>query len=137
MARQHISSVHLRLMVVGAVGFLAASTAVLAADTAKEIATAAEHADLAATAVDIKMTKAHLHHTINCLVGPNGAFYFANELNPCKDFGNGAIPETTDPAKKKSLEAALNKAKSGIAAHDPAAAKALAGEAEALIKSAM
>ena len=137
MAHQQNSPARLRLMIVGAAGLLVVSTAALAADTAKEIATAAEHADLAATAADIKMTKAHLHHTINCLVGPNGAFYFANELNPCKDLGNGAIPETTDAAKKKSLEAALNKAKSGIAAHDPAAAKALAGEAEALIKSAM
>jgi len=137
MAHQQNSPARLRLMIVGAAGLLAVSTAALAADTAKEIATAAEHAELAATATDIKMIKAHLHHTINCLVGPNGGFYFATELNPCKDFGNGAIPETTDIAKKKSLEAAVNKAKSGITAHDPAAAKALASEAEALIKSAM
>jgi hypothetical protein len=137
MARHHSSSAHLRLVVVGAATVLAASTAALAADTAKEIATAAQHTDLAATAADIKMTKTHLHHTINCLVGPKGDFYFANELNPCQDFGDGAIPETTDPAKKKNLEAALNRAKSGLAAHDPAAAKALASEAEALIKSAM
>jgi hypothetical protein len=137
MARQHNPSAHLRLMFVAAAGLAAAASPALAADTAKEIATAAQHADLAATAADIKMTKTHLHHTINCLVGPGGAFYFANELNPCQDLGNGAIPETTDPAKKKSLEGALNKAKSGLAAHDPAAAKALASEAEVLIKSAM
>jgi hypothetical protein len=137
MARHHSSSAHPRLVVVGAATFLAASTAALAADTAKEIATAAQHADLAATAADIKMVKAHLHHTINCLVGPNGDHFDAKELNPCQDLGNGAIPDTIDAAKKKSLEAAFKTCMSGLTAHDPAGAKAIAGEAEALIKSAM
>ena len=137
MARLHIASAQLRNMVIATAGLLAVSTAALAADTAKEIATAADHANLAVTAADAKMTKTHLHHVINCLVGPNGDFYFATILNPCQDLGNGAIPDTTDATKKKSLEDALNRAKAGLAAHDLAAVKALATEAETLIKSAM
>jgi len=136
MARQHDLSAHLRLMAVGAAGFLAVSAAALAADTAREISVAAEHAGYAATATIITTTKAHLHHTINCLVGPKGDGFDAKELNPCKGFGNGAIADTTDAAKKKKLEEALGKAKSGLAANDLAAAKGLAAEAEALIKSA-
>jgi len=137
MARPHSSSAHLRFILAGAAGLLALSTAALAADTAKEIATAAEHADLAATAADIKMVKAHLHHTINCLVGPDGDHFDAKELNPCQDLGAGAIPETTDAAKKQSLQAAFKKCMSGLTAHDLAGAKAIAAEAEALIKGAM
>ena len=119
MARHHISSAHLGILAIGAAGLLAVSTPAPAADSAKEIATAAEHADLAATATDIKMTKAHLHHTINCLVGPNGDFYFADQLNPCKDFGDGIIPETTDATKLKAFKDALNKAKSACCAPAP------------------
>jgi hypothetical protein len=124
-------------MAVGAAGFLAVSAAALAADTAREISVAAQHAGYAATATIITTTKAHLHHTINCLVGPKGDGFDAKELNPCNGLGSGAIPDTTDAAKKKKLEEALSKAKSGLAGTDLAAAKGLAAEAEALIKSAM
>lgn len=136
MVRHHDSSAYLGLAAVGAAGFLAVSTAALAADTAREISTADQHAGYAATATVLTTTKAHLHHTINCLVGPKGKGFDAKELNPCKEFGNGAIADTTDAAKKKKLEEALGKAKSGLAANDLAAAKGLAAEAEALIKSA-
>jgi len=135
MARPH--NAYLRLMLAGAAGVLALSTAALAADTAKEIATAADHAQLAATAADIKMVKAHLHHTINCLVGPNGDHFDAKELNPCQDLGDGAIPDTSDAAKKQSLQGAYKKCMSGLTAHELASAQAIAAEAEALIKGAM
>jgi hypothetical protein len=45
------------------------------------------------------MAHARLHHTINCLVGPQEDGFDAKELNPCKDFGNGAIPDTEDATK--------------------------------------
>jgi len=137
MARLLDSFVRLPLVAIGTAGLLTLSTAALAVDTAKEIETAAEHADLAAKATDIKMVKAHLHHTINCLVGPNGDHFDDKELNPCQDLGGGAIPETTDDAKKKDLQAAFKRCMSGLTAHDLAGAQAIAAEAEALIKSAM
>ena len=137
MNRRNGRSAHLRLIGIGVVSLLAGATAAMAADLAKEISTAAQHAELAATATDVKMVKVHLHHTINCLVGPNSDSFDAKQLDPCKDFGDGAIPETTDAAKKKSLEGALAKAKSGLAADDLAAAQAIAAQAETLIKAAM
>jgi len=137
MARRLNSLAPLSLVAIGAAALLAVSAPAFAVDTAKEIETAAEHADLAAKAADIKMVKAHLHHTINCLVGPNGDHFDEKELNPCKDLGDGAIPEMTDAAKKGSLQAAFKKCMSGLTAHDVAGAQAIAAEAEALIKSAM
>src|SRR5512133_341441 len=77
--------------------------AVRAADAGKEIATAAQHAGYAADSTAIGMAHAHLHHTINCLVGPNGSGYDANALNPCKDMGSGAIPDTQDASKAAAL----------------------------------
>ena len=59
------------------------------------------------------MVHAHLHHTLNCLVGPNGMDFDKDALNPCKNAGNGAIPDTTDAAKQKALEAAADKARAG------------------------
>src|SRR6266511_4230816 len=77
---------------VGGLALLFASCpAARAADGGKQIATAAQHAGYAADSTAIGMAHAHLHHTINCLVGPQGDGFDAKELNPCKGFGNGAI----------------------------------------------
>ena len=43
-----------------------------AADVGAEITTAAQHAGLAAQSGDIAGVHTHLHHTVNCLVGPGG-----------------------------------------------------------------
>jgi hypothetical protein len=96
---------------------------VLAADAAGEIATAATHADLASKASDLAGTQMHLHHTLNCLVGPNGQGYDPKNINPCANAGTGAIPDTTDAGKKAALEAAANLARSGIAATDKGTAQ--------------
>src|SRR2546423_1794048 len=88
------------------------------ADAASEVVTAATHASLAAGAADIAGVHTHLHHALNCLVGPKGDGFDAKELNPCAQGGSGAIPDTTDAARKSSLEAAAAKARSGIAAND-------------------
>jgi hypothetical protein len=71
---------------------------------------------------------------VNCLVGPSGAGYDAKEADPCKGMGRGAIPDTSDAAKKKSLEAALASANQGIAASDLAAAKKAAAETQAALQ---
>jgi hypothetical protein len=106
-----------------------------AADVNSEIATAAQHAGLAAQSGDIAGVHMHLHHTVNCLVGPGGPGFDAKELNPCANTGNGAIPDSTSASTKQALQAALDKANSGLASNDLAAAQKDASGAEAMLKS--
>src|SRR5579864_6291085 len=84
------------------------------ANAASEVVTAQTHADLAAHAADLAGVHMHLHHVVNCLVGPAGTGFDAKELNPCANAGNGAIPDTTDAGQKKVLNEAVTKAQSGI-----------------------
>lgn len=104
------------------------------ADVKSEIVNAETHAGLAAKATAIDGVHMHLHHALNCLVGPSGTGYDAKQMNPCAHSGNGAIPDTTDAAKKKSLQAAADKAASGIAETDMAAAQKAATDTEAMLK---
>jgi hypothetical protein len=113
---------------------LLAPVQVLAAGAADEITTAATHADLAAKAGAIDGVHMHLHHALNCLVGPNGDGFDPKNINPCANSGTGAIPDTTDKAKKAALEAAAATARAGIAAADLAVAqKDAADTAKALM----
>jgi hypothetical protein len=114
---------------------VASCPAARAADADEEIATAAEHANFAAESTAIGMVHAHLHHTINCLVGPKGEGFDAKELNPCEKLGNGAIPDTTDAATVKSLRQAVALAQEGLKSNDLEAAKKLAAEVEAELNS--
>ncbi len=84
-------------------GLMSLPLAANAADANTEITTAATHAGFAANADSIDMVHAHMHHALNCLVGPGGNGFDSTALNPCKNSGNGAIPDTTDPAKKDAL----------------------------------
>jgi hypothetical protein len=126
-------SAKIRVVTIAGAFALAAGSA-FAADAAKEISTAAQHAGFAAAATVVETVHSHLHHTVNCLVGPSGAGYDAKEADPCKGMGRGAIPDTSDAAKKKSLEAALASANQGIAASDLAAAKKAAAETQAALQ---
>jgi hypothetical protein len=110
--------------------------AVRAADAGKEIATAAQHAGYSADATAIGTAHAHLQHTINCLVGPQGDGFDAKQLNPCKEYGSGAIPDTDDAMKLKSLRAALGLAEAGLKSDDLDTAKKLGAQAAAEIKKA-
>lgn len=105
-----------------------------AADPAEEAATAGQHAGLAAQGASIEQVHMHLHHTVNCLVGPNGQGFDAKEANPCQKLGNGAIPDTADPALKAKLTAALARAQAGLKSDDLNAAKKAATEAQAALK---
>jgi hypothetical protein len=107
----------------------------LAADAAGEIATAATHADLAAKAGDLAGTQMHLHHALNCLVGPGGTGFDPKNINPCANSGNGAIPDTSDAAKKAALEAAANIARAGIASSDLTIAQKSASETATALKA--
>jgi hypothetical protein len=110
--------------------------AAVAADAAQEIATAEQHAGYAAGSDQLEMVQTHLHHTINCLVGPNGEGFDPNALNPCKDLGNGAIPDSTNAATKETLEGALAKAREGLAATELTAAQQDASETAAMLTKA-
>lgn len=105
------------------------------ASVREEIATAAQHAGLAATSQSLKEVHTHLHHSVNCLVGPDGASFDAKEMNPCKTLGTGAIPATKDAAKKSALEAAATKAEAGIAETDLEKSQSTAKEVEAMLKA--
>ncbi len=89
-----------------------------AADAKGEITTAAQHAALAATSGDLTGVRMHLHHTLNCLEGPTGTDFDKNEMNPCQNSGNGAIPDSSDPATIAALKGAAAQAVKGIAATD-------------------
>ncbi len=125
----------IKMLVAGAAAgaFLMASP-VLAAGLKNEIAAAAQHAGLAAQGADIDTVHTHLHHTLNCLVGPDGKGFAPKEMNPCKELGKGAIPDAKDGATKKSLEAQATAAEAGIAETDLARAQKAAGDIETSLK---
>jgi hypothetical protein len=124
------------ILAVFGVGLVSASVKA-DADSTKEVTTAARHAGLAAQAADLKGTQTHLHHVINCLVGPKGQGFDDKEANPCKDQGNGAIPDTTDEARRTALIQALVKANEGLRKADLAAARKSASEAQVLLTPKM
>jgi hypothetical protein len=106
-----------------------------AADLSKELTTAITHAGLAAGSPDLKMVQVHLHHVVNCLVGPNGTGFDPGNVNPCKDLGAGAIPDAS-PEKQKILQTAVASAQSGLAETDVAKAKSDAADVQAIIRKA-
>ncbi len=123
-----------------AIAILTASTMfvaapALAADVGAEITNATMHAGLAAQASDIGTVHTHLHHTVNCLVGPAGTGFDSKELNPCANTGAGAIPDSGNAQTKQALEAALAKANSGLAATDLPAAQKDASDTQAMLKT--
>jgi hypothetical protein len=114
-----------------------AAPAAAETDAAKEVGTAAQHAGLAAASKDLKATQMHLHHVVNCLGGPQDANFDAAAGNPCKDQGTGAIPDTTDAAKKAPLQQAMQQALAGLKETDMAAAQKNATTAQGILKPAM
>lgn len=106
-------------------------------DVSKEVSTAAQHAGLAANSKDMKTTQMHLHHVVNCLVGPQGQGFDASFGNPCNGQGTGAIPDTTDTAKKAPLQQALQQTLDGLQQPDMAAAQKDATAALTLLKPAI
>jgi hypothetical protein len=132
----HTSRFAAHLSVAGiATGILIASPAYAqVADPAQEATTGGVHAGLAAQAATIEQVHMHLHHTVNCLVGPMGSGFDAKEANPCQKLGNGAIPDTSDSATKAKLTVALAKAQAGLKTDDLTAARKAATEAQAALK---
>ncbi len=82
---------------------------------AKQAATASAHAGMALVATDLPTVQEHLHHVVNCLVGPAGTGFAAGAGNPCKDQGQGAIVDAKgDAATEARLKAALDHATHGL-----------------------
>ncbi len=112
-----------------------ATTPVLAADAAGEITIAAQHADLAAAATDLAGVHMHLHHTLNCIEGPNGADFSKADMNPCANAGAGAIPDSSNPTTIATLQVAIAQAVGGISATSLQAAQSAASKTAATLKS--
>ena len=107
----------------------------VAADLGSEIVTAGTHADLASQAADIAGVHMHLHHALNCLVGPAGDGFDPKEMNPCANTGAGALVDESDMTKKPALEAAAASARAGIATGDIAVARKDASDTAATLKA--
>ena len=118
----------------GASLFLA--TAAFAADIGSEITNAQTHAGLAASAANLDGVHMHLHHALNCVVGPAGDGFDAKQMNPCAQSGSGALNDETDAAKKAKLMTAKGQLQKGIAETDLKAAQADATMAQTTIASA-
>lgn len=84
-----------------------------------QVKTAMLHATFASKATDVAQTHMHLHHVINCLVGPNGEGFDASAGNPCQGQGNGALNDMAGSMQEKeTLEQALALAKIGVKIQD-------------------
>jgi hypothetical protein len=105
------------------------------ADAKSEIATAAQHAGLAAAASDLGQIHMHLHHAMNCLVGPQDADFDKTNTNPCAQQGKGAFPDESDAEIKTKLQNAMSAAADGIASKDVATAKKNAATVESLLNT--
>lgn len=113
-----------------ALGIVVCAVVAAPADPAqREIATARVHANIATQIDTLEGVHLHLHHVINCLVGPHGAGWDAaaeaQSENHCNDLGNGAIADSMhDPAVHRSAENALHDAQAGVKARNLNAAHA-------------
>lgn len=115
---------------------VASSLALAAADATKEIQTAWTHAGFAAKGSSLDVVRLHLHHALNCLVGPGGKGYDAAPGDPCKGMGNGAIADSAGNSRKDKLEEAAAAAREGIADKIYSLSQAQAVRVQKLLKEA-
>lgn len=118
-----------------ALGLSLMPAAARAANTHTEIVRAATHAGFASKADTLKMVHTHLHHTLNCLVGPKGRAFDRKALNPCAGIGNGAIPDATGAAERKALRAAVREARRGLKSHNLKASQKIAAKTASMLKA--
>ena len=90
-----------------------------AANPDQEISTALQHAGMSAGSSKLEDVHAHLHHVINCLVGPSGNGFDSTAEDPCKGQGSGAINDVDNKSKKrKELDEAVKDANKGLKDND-------------------
>lgn len=86
----------------------------------REIATAIIHANVASKVDSIDGVHLHLHHVLNCVLGPHSSQYSAaaEKLSAykCVGLGNGALPDSRDPAVRSDLRQVAKLAGQGV--HD-------------------
>jgi hypothetical protein len=128
------TSIRLPLALIGTAALLVFGASAYAGDSMKEAATAAQHAGLAAKSANVNQVHMHLHHVVNCLVGPKGEGFDPNNANPCAAAGDGAIPDATDNAAKQKLEGAVKTAMMGLHTDDLAAAQKAAMDTQSELK---
>jgi hypothetical protein len=114
-------------------GLVSLLSGAVLADGPQAIATVVQHLGLAADAADINAVHRHLHHVLNCLVGPDGDGFDAAPGNPCAAAG-GAIPQTADAAMKMKLEMAATQVRDGSANANIEAAKKVATDVQAMLR---
>lgn len=126
-----------KLMVIGIVGAFAVGfsfTAFAQSQVTKEVSTAHAHALLAQNATTVADAHTHLHHVINCLVGPEGSGFDAAAGTPCKGEGNGALKDSaSDSALQAKLKAALGDAQRGLTSNSLSAVQQDAAKAAAAL----
>lgn len=97
----------------------AASAAAAVGHNQMEISTAAEHAEHAYQGKAVKEIHSHLHHVINCLVGPGGQGFDKTNEDPCDGQGNGAINDVdANSDQQHKLQQALQDANNGLQKND-------------------
>ncbi len=103
----------------------------------KEIRTAAQHAEFAAKAKNADGVHLHLHHVINCLVGPNGDGFDIAAGDPCAKMGKGAMPDASgSQATEGLLDQSLSLARIGLRTEDYRSTQAVAVAARDLLELA-
>ncbi|HJP97114.1 MAG TPA: hypothetical protein VJ862_01005 [Rhodanobacteraceae bacterium] len=128
-----------KMIAIGLAGAMAlgiAFTASAEGNATTEVGTAQAHAMMAQSANTVAMAHTHLHHVINCLVGPNGQGYDAKAGTPCKGQGNGAIPDSMgNSALHANLQGALADAQAGLRADSLATVHSDAGKAATALQA--
>jgi hypothetical protein len=124
-----------RIAIVAVFGGLFTCPMAAYADAASQIATAAQHAGFAAAAPNLPQTRMHLHHALNCLVGPQDGDFDKTNINPCAQQGKGAFLDASNPEIKAKLQSAMSLAGDGIASSDEATAKKNAATIKTMLEA--
>src|SRR5438105_14328428 len=122
-----------RSVLAGAALAALAIPGVALADGPQAVGIAAQHAGLAAGAANMNVVRTHLHHVLNCLVGPGGDGFDAMPGNPCAMAG-GAIPQTANAEEKTKLLNVAQRTRTAISAPEMAEAKQVAIDTQNLLK---
>ena len=128
------------LSLTSALAFVGTSTfAQTAGNPETEMKTAMAHAGYAAKAEALNGVHMHLHHVLNCMVGPQDKLFDGAAGNPCKDQGTGVLPELKGRMNQQYYEATLvaQIAGQGIASNNLPEAKAAARVAELILQDAV